>query len=157
MFCSRCKTEYVEGVTECADCRIPLVHELPASIRRTTDLADSCSNLVAVMETGDSYDFLTAADALRDAGIPFTGDERYTGEFVVGKRVQAPYVWTVMVPDERAEEARKVIDGERVNGPSAPHLMLPDNTPREYSSKEKVLLLAVSLLLVCGMVMLLRK
>lgn len=54
------------------------------------------------METGDSYDFLTAADALRDAGIPFTGDEWYTGEFVVGKRVQAPYVWTLMVPEERA-------------------------------------------------------
>ncbi|MCP5107524.1 MAG: hypothetical protein GY950_29320 [bacterium] len=28
MFCPKCKCEYIEGVTECIDCHIPLVHEL---------------------------------------------------------------------------------------------------------------------------------
>ena len=28
-WCPKCRNEYVEGVTVCADCQVPLVDELP--------------------------------------------------------------------------------------------------------------------------------
>lgn len=31
MFCPKCKGEFIEGITDCSDCGIPLVKELPES------------------------------------------------------------------------------------------------------------------------------
>jgi hypothetical protein len=30
MYCPKCKSEYIEGIPECADCHVPLVEHLPA-------------------------------------------------------------------------------------------------------------------------------
>jgi hypothetical protein len=114
MFCPTCKTEYREGFTDCADCRVALVHELPRAENHPPGDEQLASppgtGWVVVFETDDVYDFLAAADALHRAGIPFAGNERYTGEFRTGKREQAPYVRTLLVPPEREEDASKALD-----------------------------------------------
>lgn len=34
MFCPECRAEYREGFTECSDCKVPLVRELPPEPKR---------------------------------------------------------------------------------------------------------------------------
>lgn len=113
MFCPSCQTEYLDGFHECADCRVPLVHELPRTEDVPSEVAPLApppgAELVAVFECEDVYAFLAAADALRRAGIPFAGAENYTGEFRPHKRAQAPYVRTLLVEPELEEEALKAL------------------------------------------------
>lgn len=40
MWCPSCKAEYVEGITECPDCHVPLVKELSQDIEETADTSD---------------------------------------------------------------------------------------------------------------------
>src|SRR5437588_2632017 len=50
MFCPQCKGEYQDGFTECADCQIPLVSELPLSESNDEQKA---VDLVEVLSTAD--------------------------------------------------------------------------------------------------------
>ena len=58
VYCPECGDEYRDGLTECSDCRVPL---LPGS-----PLAD----LAVVLETNDRVHFAMAKGLLEDAGIP---------------------------------------------------------------------------------------
>ena len=115
MVCPNCKTEYQEGFSVCSDCQIALVSELPPIQNPTYPPVAEDTKLEKVFETWDSYQFLDASNILKNAGIPFTGDERYTGELRAGKREQAPYVWTILVPTEKREEALQLLD-EKISG-----------------------------------------
>lgn len=39
MWCPKCKNEYVAGITQCADCGVPLVDELPLELPEEDDFA----------------------------------------------------------------------------------------------------------------------
>jgi len=104
MFCPYCRTKYREGFTECADCRVPLFHALPEADGPPS--GDGMSRrLRAWLQL-----FLSAAGALRRAGIPFAGDEHYTGESRTGKREQAPYVLSLRIPRQRQEASFKALE-----------------------------------------------
>jgi len=71
MFCPQCQTEYHDGFTECADCRVALVPELEIEAQH------SAPALVVIFECNDRFTLSLAKGALEDAGIPFWihGDE----------------------------------------------------------------------------------
>ena len=66
MFCPVCRAEYREGFSQCVDCQVPLVPELPAE-----DEGDPNLELVHVFDTEDPAVLEIAKSILREAGIEF--------------------------------------------------------------------------------------
>lgn len=77
-FCPKCRTEYREGFTICADCGVPLVHELPAQ-RPSPDKEQEDAEVapettgsgewVTVLEGADSSELMVAISVLESDGI----------------------------------------------------------------------------------------
>ncbi|MBN2381945.1 DUF2007 domain-containing protein [bacterium] len=76
MFCPRCRAEYREGFTECAECKVPLIEILP-------DLPEEESEeYVAVVTSTDLSELMVIKSILESADIPyFTRGEEVLGLF----------------------------------------------------------------------------
>jgi hypothetical protein len=104
MFCPDCGAEFREGFTECSDCHIPLVWELPTE-RPAVPL-----ECVTVFEGDDPLMIGAMKGLLEQAGIPVyvLGDE-------IGARyaLVAEYIhpWRkVQVARDREAEARALLE-----------------------------------------------
>jgi hypothetical protein len=71
MICPNCKCEYIKGVTQCADCGVPLVDSLDTSAAGAPD----DPGIVAIWEGSDPGERELVKDALDKAGIPVAGQE----------------------------------------------------------------------------------
>jgi hypothetical protein len=73
MHCPRCLTEYRDGFSECADCRVPLADGPPPAAQPPEHEV----NLVTVLETSDPFLMNLAKATLEDAGIEYVvaGDD----------------------------------------------------------------------------------
>jgi len=106
MYCPQCRSEYREGFTECADCKVPL--RAGAAPPEPPDSLDPSMELVVVLESNEPMQIAMATGLLEDAGIPF---------FVLGGITRlvndvTPFlnkVVRVQVPRDREQEAREVI------------------------------------------------
>jgi|WetSurMetagenome_2_1015567.scaffolds.fasta_scaffold765089_2 hypothetical protein len=68
MFCPQCRTEYVEGVKECADCRVPLVKERPPEEPFTQP------DFEKILTTYNIADIAVIKSVLDSAGIHYVFD-----------------------------------------------------------------------------------
>jgi hypothetical protein len=69
MICPNCKCEYIKGVTQCADCGVPLVDALA-----TPETQDKPA-VVSVWEGGDPGERAAVSEALEEAGIQVVDQE----------------------------------------------------------------------------------
>ncbi len=67
MFCPNCKCEYIRGVTQCADCGVPLVQALEPENANPLDNV----RLVSVWQGNDPSECERVKAALENAGIEF--------------------------------------------------------------------------------------
>jgi len=99
MFCPKCRSEYREGYTECQECRVPLVEELPPEPEA------EYVNWVTVLTTVDQNAVLVAKSLLEDHGIPV---------FVKGQGLSqvfpTPMPEEVQVMPENVAEARLILE-----------------------------------------------
>jgi len=108
MYCPRCGSEYIEGVTECDDCEVALQVERPPPPPPPADL-----NLVPVHETGDAIRSTLVKSLLEGAQIPYRArndqlqDLFGFGRLVPVNPISGPVIF--LVPEQYAAEARGLL------------------------------------------------
>jgi hypothetical protein len=75
MHCPQCLTEYRDGFTECADCRVPLAPGAPPAEEEPA--GEPAAELVTVFESSDPFAVNLAKGTLEDNGIEYVigGDD----------------------------------------------------------------------------------
>jgi hypothetical protein len=69
VFCPKCRDEFIEGITECPDCKVPLVNDLSVEEGPTYD--PIYVDLVTVVESGAPGLIMIAKSLLENAGIRY--------------------------------------------------------------------------------------
>ena len=98
MYCPKCRAEYREGFYECADCRVPLVDQLPPEepeqIPKYVDLEE-------VMTSFDPGEIAMAGSLLDDHQISY---------FVQGDNFSFDSIPSrILVPKDRVNEAKDLL------------------------------------------------
>ena len=122
-FCPKCRTEYREGFTACADCGVPLVHELPPEEIKPQGSDDTgtgpedpgSGDWVTVLEGVNAEDLMIARSVLDATGIPSLVHGRESGEPSGGGHPwadsSAPLsAGALRVRREDLDEAREILD-----------------------------------------------
>jgi hypothetical protein len=100
MICPNCKCEYIKGVTQCADCGVPLVDQLDAAPDPR-----NASPIVSVWEGGDPGERAAVIEALKEAGIPVVDQESTGHLFFPSMNPKSG----ISVSAENLERAKKVL------------------------------------------------
>ncbi|HWF12953.1 MAG TPA: hypothetical protein VG272_04395 [Candidatus Acidoferrales bacterium] len=100
MICPNCKCEYIKGVTQCADCGIPLVDTLDAAPETAERPA-----VVSVWEGGDPGERAAISEALEEAGIPVVDQEAAGHLFFPSMNPKSD----IFVSTENLDRAKKVL------------------------------------------------
>ena len=122
MFCPKCRAEYREGFTECSDCKVPLVSELPPEPEPEIEDEETVES-VTVLTTGNPMIVALAKSLLDDAKIPYfvkgemLQEMFYPGRIIGFNPIIGPVQIRVLKDDE--EVARKVLEDLEHNNSSS--------------------------------------
>ena len=100
MYCPECLTEYREGFSQCADCRVPLMAGVPLPKPAKT----AAPELVTVLETADAFAVGLAKASLEDAGIEYEINGK------VAKPSRGTPMYRVQVTREDEADARVLLE-----------------------------------------------
>ncbi len=111
MFCPSCRTEYVEGVTECADCGVKLVASLPP------EPGPEYTDLVTVFTTTDQSKLMVAKSLLEGSHIKyFAKGEAISDLFSAGRIGFNPITGAVELQVLPRDEKRALLAREGMEG-----------------------------------------
>jgi hypothetical protein len=106
MFCPKCKSEYKEGISKCADCDVALINNLPPEMELEPDFIEYEN----VLETYNHTDVAMIQSLLDGSGITYYAD----GEMFSNAR---PFIEPVriMVKTDQVEMAKEVLSDLKLN------------------------------------------
>ena len=105
MYCPKCRTQYIENITECSDCKTPLVDELPEEkpIEKVKWVA-----LPAVK--GEIYADMVE-EILQNKNIPhFTKSDWFTTAYSLSGANYLGARSVIFVPEENRDEATELLE-----------------------------------------------
>ncbi|MGD0917621.1 MAG: DUF2007 domain-containing protein [Thermodesulfobacteriota bacterium] len=106
MFCAKCRTEYVEGVTVCADCGVPLVSVLPPEPAESPEYVE----FEEILFTFNAGDIATIKSLLDNEDIVYY----FLGEFFNYAQPLAQPA-RLMVRRDQAQEAREILKDLKIS------------------------------------------
>ena len=111
MFCPQCRAEYREGVTECPQCGVPLVAELPAE-----EAGEPGTKLVRIYATGEAAIIPVVESVLASAGIEYLAKGEEVQDLFGFGRMGTNYSYIAgpvefMVREEDEAAAREALAG----------------------------------------------
>ncbi len=107
-FCPQCREEFRAGFSLCSDCGATLVEALPLSTQSEEGEGGTHGGWDQVAESGQVYEAELMAMRIREAGIEVqVVDQTFHQEPLPNVRNFA--VVRVLVPSDRAEEARQLL------------------------------------------------
>jgi hypothetical protein len=108
MHCPQCLTEYRDGFTECADCRVPLAPGAPPTPAKEEGHK---VELITVLETSDPFVANLAKATLEDNGIEFVmaGDDPEE-RGLTGMSPMGAATSKFQVEADCADQARELLD-----------------------------------------------
>jgi len=100
MFCPKCKSEYRDGFTECSDCCVALIYELP-----TESKLNEYVDLTELLTTTDQGEIALFKSMLESEEIPFfVQNDHFSTTQAHGMTV------SFLVPKEYLEQAKELFD-----------------------------------------------
>lgn len=105
MYCPKCRTEYLEEITECVECKVGLVDKLP----KETPL-EKIKWVALPVLSGEIYADMVE-EVLSNLNIPhFTKSDWATSAFNISSSNLVGAKITIFVPEDNSEEAAKVLE-----------------------------------------------
>jgi hypothetical protein len=101
MYCPNCKYEYIRGVTQCADCDVPLVDSLDSSESHPAENV----RIFPIWRGKDAGEFERTKEALESADIPFTIPDSKSHFSFIGTEPTLE-IW---ISDEDRAKAKKIL------------------------------------------------
>jgi len=105
MYCPKCRTQYVEKVDECFDCKVPLVEELPEE----TPL-EKIKWVALTPLAGEIYAEMVEEVLQKMDILHFTKSDWATSAFNISSANLVGAKVTIFVPEENRDEAAKIIE-----------------------------------------------
>ncbi len=148
MFCPECEAEYIEGITECADCHVPLVEKLPGEEIPAEEPAWTTDDLIPILTVLDREEAIIARGFLESNGVDviLSSDETMRAR----RGVSSPTGIQLLIRKEDKKDAEEIFRLAGIHPKDRPYLHereLPE-VPIENSWKQIVtrVILMVSLL-----------